>query len=86
MSNHDSEESALPGKNWEQREPAQLGVDAALLDQLANQLGGRGCVVKDGYVVKAWGDQAQGPRCSVFSKTARTKIKKDSSKSCMISC
>lgn len=30
-----------------------------LLDRLAQQLGGRGCVVKDGYVVKSWGDQAQ---------------------------
>ena len=49
----------FPGKSWEQREPAALGLDAATLDQLAKQLGGRGCVVKDGYVVKSWGDQAQ---------------------------
>ena len=49
----------FPGKTWEQREPAQMGLDAAKLDKLAGQLGGRGCVVKDGYVVKTWGDQAQ---------------------------
>lgn len=49
----------FPGKSWEQREPASLGLNAAKLDQLSRQLGGRGCVVKDGYVVKAWGDQAQ---------------------------
>ncbi len=49
----------FPGKSWEQREPASLGLDASTLDQLAKQLGGRGCVVKDGYVVKSWGDQAQ---------------------------
>jgi len=29
------------------------------LEALAAQLGGRGCVIKDGYVVKAWGDQTQ---------------------------
>ena len=54
-----SAEPVFPDRSWEQREPAALGMDAALLDQLANQLGGRGCVVKDGYMVKAWGDQSQ---------------------------
>ncbi|MSU58343.1 MAG: DUF5060 domain-containing protein [Pedosphaera sp.] len=49
----------FPGKSWATREPAQAGMNAALLDQLAKQLGGRGCVVKDGFVVTAWGDQAQ---------------------------
>jgi len=49
----------FPAADWDQRQPAELGLDAAQLDQLAAQLGGRGCVVKDGYVVKAWGDQAQ---------------------------
>jgi len=49
----------FPGKSWETREPAQLGMNSALLDQLAKQLGGRGCVVKDGYMVKSWGNQAQ---------------------------
>ena len=49
----------FPGATWEQREPAAFGLDAAQLDQLATQLGGRGCVIKDGYVVKAWGDQAK---------------------------
>jgi hypothetical protein len=49
----------FPGKSWEHRDPAPLGLNAALLDQLANELGGRGCVIKDGYVVKAWGDQSE---------------------------
>src|SRR6188474_3022704 len=49
----------FPGAVWEQRRPEELGLNAAQLDQLATQLGGRGCIVKDGYVVKAWGDQAQ---------------------------
>jgi CubicO group peptidase (beta-lactamase class C family) len=34
-------------------------MDAAKLEQLATALGGRGCVIRDGYVVKAWGAQEQ---------------------------
>lgn len=49
----------FPGAEWEQRDPQELGVDAASLDKLAELLGGRGCVIEAGYVVKAWGDQAQ---------------------------
>jgi len=51
--------TVYPGEEWEERSPGQCGVDAAKLDELAERLGGRGCVVKDGYVVKAWGDQAE---------------------------
>ena len=49
----------FPGREWQTREPARAGADATTLDQLAEALGGHGCVVKDGYVVKAWGDQAE---------------------------
>lgn len=49
----------FPGSEWQTREPARAGADATTLDQLAEALGGHGCVVKDGYVVKAWGDQAE---------------------------
>lgn len=49
----------FPGTHWEQRDPASLGLDGAVLDRLAEALGGRGCVVKDGYVVKTWGAQAE---------------------------
>ncbi len=34
-------------------------MDAARLDALAQALGGRGCVVKDGFVVKTWGSQSE---------------------------
>lgn len=49
----------FPGEHWETRAPADLGMGGAALDTLATTLGGRGCVVKDGYVVKSWGDQAE---------------------------
>ena len=53
-----AEGATFPEGSWETRPPAALGMDAELLEQLATLLGGRGCVVKDGYVVQAWGDQA----------------------------
>lgn len=50
---------AFPGAHWEQRAPADLGLAPELLHEVAGMLGGRGCIVKDGYVVKTWGDQAE---------------------------
>jgi hypothetical protein len=55
----------FPGKTWESRSPDSLRLKAVALDLLATNVGGRGCVVKDGYVVKAWGDQSQ--RGDLFS-------------------
>lgn len=49
----------FPDESWEQRPPAKLGLDAAKLTALSDTLGGRGCVISHGYVVHAWGDQAQ---------------------------
>ncbi len=48
---------AFPAAHWESRSPAEVGLDAGKLDELAALLGGRGCVVKDGYVVAQWGAQ-----------------------------
>jgi CubicO group peptidase (beta-lactamase class C family) len=46
----------FPGKSWEEREAAQLGLDGSKLDEFATNAGGDGCVVKDGYLVKSWGE------------------------------
>ncbi len=48
----------FPGATWSQSTPEQAGMNGALLDELAIRLGGRGCVVKDGHMVKQWGDIA----------------------------
>jgi CubicO group peptidase (beta-lactamase class C family) len=48
-----------PGERWEERDPAWLGLGVEPLEQLARDLGGRGCVVKDGFVVLRWGNQAE---------------------------
>ena len=53
----ESEEIVFPGDTWAERSPEGLGLDAEILDRLATKLGGRGVLVKDGYVVKSWGAQ-----------------------------
>ena len=54
-----SRRATFPGKRWDVREPRELGLDAAALDRLAERLSGRGCVVRDGYVVRQWGSQSE---------------------------
>jgi hypothetical protein len=49
----------FPGAAWEEAPPDSLGMDGAPLDEIASALGGRGCVVRDGRVVKAWGSQSE---------------------------
>ncbi len=48
--------SVFPGETWEFLEPEKAGLKAEILDSLAGILAGRGCIVKDGYIVKTWGD------------------------------
>ena len=47
---------AFPGKNWETRTPAALGMDGGKLDKFADNVGGDGCIIRDGYLVKSWGE------------------------------
>lgn len=55
----------FPGAEWTIKPPAELGLDERQLDLAAAELGGQGCIVKQGYVVKTWGDQSQ--RWDIFS-------------------
>ncbi len=48
-----------PGKNWERRSPEQVGLSQEKLAALAELAGGRGCVVRHGYMVFTWGDQGK---------------------------
>jgi CubicO group peptidase (beta-lactamase class C family) len=52
-------QGVFPKGSWETKPPADLSLDQEPLDELAKRLGGRGCVIKNGYVVKAWGAQDQ---------------------------
>ncbi len=47
---------SFPGQHWETRLPGEVGLNDAKLAAFAARLGGDGCVVRDGYLVKTWGD------------------------------
>ena len=49
----------FPGKAWEMRSPEEAGLSREKLMALATLAGGRGCVVRHGYMVFAWGDQSK---------------------------
>lgn len=50
--------TVFPGATWERRSPEGVGLDAGKLDSLRDFVGGRGCVVRHGYMVYTWGDPA----------------------------
>ena len=54
-----------PGATWETRTPEQVQMDPAKLSALREHVGGRGCVVRQGYMAYTWGDQ--GLRADVAS-------------------
>ncbi|MFV2068450.1 MAG: DUF5060 domain-containing protein [Pirellulales bacterium] len=45
----------FPGKHWEVRSAESVGLDPGKLDAFARGLGGDGCIVRDGCMVKTWG-------------------------------
>lgn len=51
--------SVFPAEQWAVRSPSQAGMSAVALDRLRDFLGGRGCVVRHGYMVYSWGDQSR---------------------------
>jgi len=55
----ESAKGVFPGKSWEQRTPEQVGMSRTALDLLRDYVGGRGCVVRHGYMIYGWGDQSQ---------------------------
>jgi CubicO group peptidase (beta-lactamase class C family) len=55
----DREQPAYPAAEWEKHTPEQVGLSAEKLKSLAGLAGGRGCVVRHGYLVYTWGDPAK---------------------------
>ncbi|MBN1675118.1 MAG: hypothetical protein JXR37_29020 [Kiritimatiellae bacterium] len=47
----------FPGATWQAKTPGEIGLDATKLDQFASNVGGVGCIVRHGYMVKTWGTQ-----------------------------
>ena len=52
----DDPKAVFPGKAWAKKTPAEVGLDAEKLKRFSQFVGGRGCVVRRGYMVYAWGD------------------------------
>jgi CubicO group peptidase (beta-lactamase class C family) len=48
-----------PGTNWDTRKPNEVGLSLEQLDALRDLVGGRGCIVRYGYLVYSWGDPAK---------------------------
>ena len=52
-------EIVFPGESWSVKEPRELGLDSSRIDAVAHALGSRGCIIKNGYVVRTWGSQSE---------------------------
>ncbi|MFK5924015.1 MAG: serine hydrolase [Verrucomicrobiota bacterium] len=49
-------ESVFPGEHWQQKKPGEIGLDKVRLKAFRQFVGGRGCVIRKGYLVYSWGD------------------------------
>jgi len=56
---HAAPPRVFPGKTWQERPPAEVGLNPGRLRSLAAFLGGRGCVIRHGYLVYTWGDASK---------------------------
>src|SRR5262245_25880396 len=56
---HAADQPVYPEADWEKRPPEMVGLSADKLKALAELVGGRGCVVRHGYLVSTWGDPAK---------------------------
>ena len=54
-----SQTPTFPKADWEQKTPQELGLDSTKLDQVRDYLGGRGFVVRFGYMAYSWGDTSR---------------------------
>ena len=52
-------ESAYPGRTWVIKTPVEAGLDAEKLRAFSEYVGGRGCVIRHGYMVYTWGDVSE---------------------------
>ncbi len=59
VANAGQRSSVYPGTDWVTRKPEEVGLSKAKLDALRDLVGGRGCVVRHGYLVYTWGDPSQ---------------------------
>lgn len=48
-----------PGAHWATKAPAEVGLEPGALAAFREAVGGRGCVVRQGYLVFTWGEVAK---------------------------
>ncbi|MEZ6116839.1 MAG: serine hydrolase domain-containing protein [Pirellulaceae bacterium] len=48
--------SVFPAENWQRRSPAEMGLTNQAVQEFEAIVGGRGCIVCDGYLVHTWGE------------------------------
>jgi CubicO group peptidase (beta-lactamase class C family) len=51
-----ADEPVFPQRQWLRKQPQDVGLDADRLADFGSFVGGRGCVVRHGYLVYSWGD------------------------------
>jgi len=51
--------TVYPGTAWARKPPAEVGMNPAKLKAFRKYVGGRGCVVRHGYMVYTWGNPAR---------------------------
>lgn len=62
------DESVYPAAQWKARSPADCGLSAEALGRFSAAVGGRGCVVRHGWMAYSWGDQAKSSDMASASK------------------
>jgi CubicO group peptidase (beta-lactamase class C family) len=55
----DPPDNIFPGKQWQTCSPEAAGLSGEKLAALTNLVGGRGCVVRRGWLAFTWGDSAK---------------------------
>jgi len=64
----------FPSASWETRDPKEVGLSDEKLGDLERLVGGRGCVVRHGYMVHTWGDQAKSSDVASAFKPLLTSL------------
>ena len=66
--------TVFPGKNWQTRAAAELCREPSYLDRFSNEVGGTGVIIKDGFLIKSWGNAAGRGMWASASKPVLTTL------------
>ena len=60
--------NSLPGKSWQRKSPTDARLDSSKLDSLRKLVQGRGCVMRNGFLVYSWGDISKSEELASAAK------------------